>query len=329
MSGYTFFEDDDEVDIGCEDGYGMFDVNEEEEEAYFDDTATSSKYDKSTTAKMPTLTPAIATSSEYDESTTSEVPTLTPAISVDNHRDWNDEWQRAIVISDRVERACESVRVLVEFEKKITTIVKEMVEDLSLPYEKRRYVIQTKGIAGGDKYRYKNIFLKFVRDTRHIYRDDAFAAKAAQNERKGLSAYYNLSTDLAVPMFAVVTYLGWRIIATPVLPIQGQQSLVYGSDDQGRTVRNSNPKVNHLMMRAAKKMNIKPHRVGSGDQMIEISSCCDIEVHYGSDKRLYLLDTGKSLLNISLSLFLSLFAFTPTHPHDSYLPSASTSSGST
>ena len=126
-------------------------------------------------------------------------------------------------MKDPVERACTSAKILTEFENKISIIVKDMVEDLALPHDKRRYLIRTKGVAGGDKYRFENVFLKFVKDRKGIYGDDSFAGKAAENERKGLRAYYDIgTTDLAVPMFGIVNYLGWNIVATPVLPLSAK-----------------------------------------------------------------------------------------------------------
>jgi hypothetical protein len=128
--------------------------------------------------------------------------------------------------------------------------------------------------------------------------------KAAGHELNGLKAYYKLSTSsdsskmslLRFPFMALVSYRGYRLIATPKLPLSAN-SLIYGSSDAGKTVLKTDPKFNEIMSEAAKSLNIKEHGVGV-DPKLPIGECStylsgptDIEGHLGSDGRYYLLDT--------------------------------------
>jgi len=45
-----------------------------------------------------------------------------------------------------------------------------------------------------------------------------------------------------------------------VLPI-GANTLVYGSDDGGRTVNTADPIVNKMMEKAGRMLNLQPHKV--------------------------------------------------------------------
>lgn len=94
---------------------------------------------------------------------------------------------------------------------------------------------------------------------------------------------------LYTPLQAVVDYRGHRIVASSLLPVSGEKSLVYGSCDGGKTVHADLLPVNALMASAARMMNLKAHRV----QNVLICAPADIEVHQGSDNRYYVLDTAR------------------------------------
>lgn len=49
---------------------------------------------------------------------------------------------------------------------------------------------------------------------------------------------------------------GFRLVASSILPIS-HQTLVYGSSDMGKTVKNENKVLSKLMEKAGRKMNIK------------------------------------------------------------------------
>jgi hypothetical protein len=54
-----------------------------------------------------------------------------------------------------------------------------------------------------------------------------------------------------------IDYRGYRLVAQAVVPVDGTNTLVYGSADGGATVHNSNEKLNVLMEKAAKLLNLK------------------------------------------------------------------------
>tara|TARA_R110002050_G_scaffold263250_1_gene403711 strand:- start:1097 stop:2467 length:1371 start_codon:yes stop_codon:yes gene_type:complete len=92
---------------------------------------------------------------------------------------------------------------------------------------------------------------------------------------------------------ALVDFMGFRVIAMSVLPID-QSTLVYGSDDGGMSVRNLDPEVNEVMKDAGRLLNLRPHYVGSWSQRKWLSSAGDIEGHRGKDGRLYFVDFSRT-----------------------------------
>lgn len=135
------------------------------------------------------------------------------------------------------------------------------------------------GVAGGEKYLVEGIFFKFAIDAfvrffhnffpgshyrQGVYGGDDFAMKAAGHELNGLKAYFKTDTDgLHFPFMVfsplsycilfpwlilqvLISYLGFRLIATPKLPL-GPGSLIYGSCDAGVTVARSVDEFNQLM----------------------------------------------------------------------------------
>lgn len=152
------------------------------------------------------------------------------------------------------------------------------------------------GVAGGEKYLIEGIFFKFAIDAFGVYGGDDFAMKAAGHELNGLKAYYGTHVEgLRYPFMTLISYRGYRLIATPFLPLSSS-SLIYGSADAGVTVKHTDPVFNDYMAQAAVKLNIKAHGTGVGgppgsDPQAILHAPTDIEGHRGSDGRYYLLDT--------------------------------------
>jgi hypothetical protein len=80
-------------------------------------------------------------------------------------------------------------------------------------------------------------------------------------------------------------------VASSCLPISGS-TLVYGSNDGGKTVLNSDPAVNGLVEKLCKNLNLKGHYCGR-DTKVFIYSPGDLEAHKGKDGRVYVLDTAR------------------------------------
>ncbi len=64
-------------------------------------------------------------------------------------------------------------------------------------------------------------------------------------------------------MVGVIDYKGFRIIAISLLPIKGS-TLIYGSNDGGRTFNSSDPVVNKDMEELGAALNLQAHRMANG-----------------------------------------------------------------
>ena len=94
--------------------------------------------------------------------------------------------------------------------------------------------------------------------------------KAAGNALKGASNYLrvfrgmandpkiSMANDLkiSVPIHVYVDYRGFRLLAMPLLPINGNDTLVYGSCDTGQTIHADRPPFNELMKISAEKLHL-------------------------------------------------------------------------
>eukprot|EP01124_Arcella_intermedia_P011340 TRINITY_DN1774_c1_g2_i15.p1 TRINITY_DN1774_c1_g2~~TRINITY_DN1774_c1_g2_i15.p1 ORF type:complete len:1230 (+),score=292.57 TRINITY_DN1774_c1_g2_i15:486-4175(+) len=121
-------------------------------------------------------------------------------------------------------------------------------------------------------------------------RDDEKAMKSACHERKGLMAYFqSYVPSLHFPLMALIHYRGFILTAVSILPINGRNSLNYGSCDAGKNVMTSLPELNDAMAKAGKWINLEPHLVKNA----EIYGPGDIEGHCGSDQKYYVLDFGR------------------------------------
>lgn len=114
--------------------------------------------------------------------------------------------------------------------------------------------------------------------------------KAAAHELKGLKAYINCDIqNLHFPLLALIDYKGWRVIASSILPIDNT-TLIYGSEDGGRTFHDDSNEMREKMIQAAKIINIKGHFLEVLDSNpITLYSCFDIEGHQGKDGRFYIV----------------------------------------
>lgn len=149
------------------------------------------------------------------------------------------------------------------------------------------------GTAGGEKYICQGILFKFAVDTVGIYSGDEYSSKAAGHELKGLMGYYQCQIEgVHVPLCTLIDYRGFRLIAMSILPLY-YGGLVYGSNDGGLSIHADDPLMNHMMKRAAKKLNIKGHVAGRSTDKKFIYGPTDIEGHKGQDDRYYLLDFAR------------------------------------
>jgi hypothetical protein len=143
----------------------------------------------------------------------------------------------------------------------------------------------------------QNILFKFAVDDGGLLQSDYAAAKVAGHELKGLVSLFNCRVrGLCLPLMCLVDYRGFRLIAMSILPIRGHESLVYGSDDYGKTVKNSEPRLEALVALAAERLKLKRHACGLHPaRSAHLYTPCDLEGHVGDDGRFYLLDFSRLL----------------------------------
>jgi len=161
------------------------------------------------------------------------------------------------------------------------------------------------GVAGGDKFIIHGILFKFAED-KYIndkwlygieYKCDYFAMKALNNEIKSLRVLIDLKfssklKNLNIPLMAMINYLGYSICAVSLLPI-GKKTLVYGSNDAGKTVF-INPEVEDIVVEIADNCNLLPHFVvdKKTEENKEIKLAIDVELHK-VDNQFYILDFAR------------------------------------
>jgi len=76
------------------------------------------------------------------------------------------------------------------------------------------YVLCELGVAGGEKFIVRGIYLKLAKDHQRIYGDsNEFANKVAGNELRGAAMCFNFfRIGVCVPMQALVDYMGYRLV---------------------------------------------------------------------------------------------------------------------
>ncbi len=126
------------------------------------------------------------------------------------------------------------------------------------------------------------------------------------DERGKIRCLQPVVAGLCVPFAVCVDFLGFRIFASTLLPI-GAGTLVYGSQDGGKTTLNSDATAVQLAATVAQQLNLKMHNVGrkselsvvrfSGLQMFvllaghkEMYLAADVELHRGRDGRMWIVD---------------------------------------
>jgi Clustered mitochondria/Translation initiation factor eIF3 subunit 135 len=97
--------------------------------------------------------------------------------------------------------------------------------------------------------------------------------------------------ELSVPLMALVDFLGCRVVAMSLLPID-KTTLAYGSCDSGRTIHMS-ARFKRLMRRVGSLLNVSAHRCGTSQ--VEVYSAVDIEGHHGADGRQYVIDFSRTM----------------------------------
>lgn len=150
-------------------------------------------------------------------------------------RAWNDEYQallcaaaRAVTLERHVAVAA-GLRALVdEFAAAAVVVARAIVAGLYCASAAIVPPLAAGGVAGGDKYEHRGIFLKVVREDARVYADYETAARVAAHEFSSLEliARAAAGSALRTSMQVLLDVAGHRISATAALPI-GRGTLVY------------------------------------------------------------------------------------------------------
>ncbi|PRP84981.1 hypothetical protein PROFUN_07366 [Planoprotostelium fungivorum] len=271
-----------------------------------------------------TETPALTVKDKVYKDCTEVVNRFSEASTRTPYRDWNAEYQVwyeqfvRLVAPGKVSHVqylelnshvlTNLNRIAQQFADTATIYAKIIISEFELPLHRKSIKpIDLGGVAGGTKYRVQNIMYKFAFDTLLVDEpalwmyggqtaDHRAASKGAANEMKGLEAHASTYVEgLSYPMMALVDYLGFRVVAMAVLPID-KTTLRYGSDDGGATVHDDDAELSEKMRVAAERLKLKGHMTGHVKSSAKkIYGPGDIEGHRGHDGRLYVVDFSRLL----------------------------------
>eukprot|EP01127_Copromyxa_protea_P024416 TRINITY_DN959_c1_g2_i6.p1 TRINITY_DN959_c1_g2~~TRINITY_DN959_c1_g2_i6.p1 ORF type:complete len:2608 (+),score=507.45 TRINITY_DN959_c1_g2_i6:305-8128(+) len=154
------------------------------------------------------------------------------------------------------------------------------------------------GVAGGEKYIVQGMLFKFYLDVKMapgvwLYggktKNTEKAMKSACNELKGLASLFQCRQhELRFPLQTLIHFRGFCTVAVALIPIKGSDTMVYGSNDGGKTVQCMEP-FRGWFTEAAQRLNLDKHSVHG--QVIYGPG--DIEGHLGRDNKYYCLDFGR------------------------------------
>jgi len=215
-------------------------------------------------------------------------------------RDWNSEFQSLLERKDSIEKFTKLRQLASDFAWTAKTYGRIIIGEMMVEnqFKTIKPVSQFGGVAGGSKYVVSGILFKLPSCTSsdvmmRLYGGDEWSAKASAAELRGLSSMFDAQvSDICVPLLSLLDYMGFRLIAISLLPIKGTETLRYGSADGALTICNSDKKLNSKMKEIAHELNLKEHWAGRKIPT-KVHGPVDIEVHYGFDKRYYVVDAAR------------------------------------
>ena len=225
---------------------------------------------------------------------------------------WNTRFQSALDLPESTPTAAlHKYSILSTLSSDFVSLAKlygrTIIEEYFLQPSSQRTIHQSSGmggLAGGRKYIVRGILFKLCSDvqlsggggsSRWLYGGDECdyesANKVGSHELKSAIRFFSFhSSGLRVPMLALVDYLGYRLLAMPILPLPMSVPPLLGSSDAGRTVHASDAHLNSLMRSAAAELHLAAHTVNG----VEMYTAGDVEGHKGNDGRYYILDLARS-----------------------------------
>eukprot|EP01091_Cochliopodium_minus_P014888 TRINITY_DN5158_c0_g1_i1.p1 TRINITY_DN5158_c0_g1~~TRINITY_DN5158_c0_g1_i1.p1 ORF type:complete len:645 (-),score=182.82 TRINITY_DN5158_c0_g1_i1:46-1980(-) len=199
-----------------------------------------------------------------------------------------------------------------ELKKTVIETMKQVIQDIFKNEKGEEKIKQIKGGTAGIKLIKDNLFFKLAQDSHDIYGGDVFAGKAANHELKSLNELGKLIVGqkilkegktvnkkpliegVNIPLFVLVDFLGFRVVASSVLPLNSS-TIKYGSNDGGKTIHDGigDKEIREKVSKIANTLYLKEHFVGwhSGKKKLHFSG--DVEVHRGLDERIYIIDCAR------------------------------------
>jgi len=206
-------------------------------------------------------------------------------------RNWNGEFQGlydqpAFNPHEIREANAQKDKLFAEFKSFASAVAQALVDQLSKPRD--QWIIQPldqqMGIAGGEKFIVGQLFCKFARDDKGIYGSDELAIKMAKNEIRNTNAVLQIGVfQLHFSLMACHRVRGHAVITTALLPIDPRQSLVYGSNDGGKTVVLRNSEMTEMVNRVADQLGLLSHAVRGQPSDMKLSIGADCEGHVSAE----------------------------------------------
>ncbi|PRP76021.1 hypothetical protein PROFUN_01737 [Planoprotostelium fungivorum] len=226
-------------------------------------------------------------------------------------------WSKVVSSTKAAEKTYAKISYLFqEFLRTAQLYGKIIVNEKFLPSEMKTVKpCSLGGTAGGEKYICEGILFKFANGsatlefdenssttdgrrndnlTFRLYGGAMNAAKSAALELRSINAMFNLELpNISFPLFVVLDYRGFRLSAMSLLPVSNS-TLVYGSDDGGRTLHDNDPTLSSIIDHIGHRLNLKAHLAGTQIGSTKyVPFPADAEGHVGTDGNMYILDTAR------------------------------------
>jgi hypothetical protein len=198
------------------------------------------------------------------------------------HYDWNEAYQKLCEtpISNQEDIAAKHERLVSlvnRFLKFAQNVCETLVTESGLrDSQKSIRPLDIGGLASGSKFRVGHCLFKFTKrdPAMQLYSCEMHSMKAAGNEITSMNAVvdcglYHIHTTLT----AVFFIRGFSIIATATVPIAGEDTLVLGSSDGGKTMHHDNDELKGMVSQIGSQLNLEDHRVIPGTYSIDNKFC--------------------------------------------------------
>eukprot|EP01062_Namystynia_karyoxenos_P013637 TRINITY_DN14909_c0_g4_i2.p1 TRINITY_DN14909_c0_g4~~TRINITY_DN14909_c0_g4_i2.p1 ORF type:complete len:971 (+),score=232.66 TRINITY_DN14909_c0_g4_i2:84-2915(+) len=218
--------------------------------------------------------------------------------------DWNASWQKLMETPVDFEDACAVAKWQSDVDAlynsfcetasdAVQVIVDEMTSTTKPTGDEKRQVTPVGGVAGEHLYMEKGILFQLASDAiggGRIYSLAAARRAAALEVRHTALLHATRVPLISAPLTCCITYLGYRMQCTALLPIR-VGTMAFGSTDGGRTLVTKSRGgplplcYKEALAGVAQGLGLRPHRVGAHEDVVPLAA--DTQVHAGDDGRVY------------------------------------------